>query len=126
MSRPLAALLGLALSAGAGGVAAAHDPEVRVRATCGGAAEAKLKVKGGHEALELQFELERSRTGGALWRVVVVHEGRVEWRGRARARGGRFEVRRRLADLPGADAVTVRASGPSGLNCTATATLPAR
>ena len=123
VSRPLAALLGIALWAAAADAAAAKDPEVRVRATCGGAAEAKLKLESRDQTLEVEFELEHSRTAEGLWRVVVVHEGRVEWRGSARAHGGRFNVRRRLDDLPAADRVTVRASGPGGLNCTAAATL---
>jgi len=56
---------------------------------------------------------------------VLVHEGRVEWRGRARPRGprGSFEITRRVRDLPGADRVMVRATGPRGLSCSASATL---
>jgi hypothetical protein len=122
--RPLAALLAIPLWAAAADPAAARDPEVRVKATCGRSADAKLKVKGDDGMLELEFELEHSRTAGALWRVVIAREGRVEWRGSARARDGRFKLRRSLPGLPGADRVTIRASDPSGLNCTATATLP--
>jgi hypothetical protein len=58
--------------------------------------------------------------------VVLIQDRRVIWRGRARTGGpsASFEVERRLRDLPGADQVTARASGPGGLTCSATATLP--
>jgi hypothetical protein len=63
----------------------------------------------------------RGRRGGERWRVVLVHERRVRWRGRARTRSGShsFRVRRSLPDFSGADQVTVRASGPRGNTCVA-------
>jgi hypothetical protein len=56
---------------------------------------------------------------------VLVQERRIAWKGTARTTGsnGSFELRRTLQDLPGDDAVTVRAWGPHGLGCHATATL---
>jgi hypothetical protein len=64
------------------------------------------------------------RTG--LWRVAIVQEQRVAWRGRARTGGAShsFSLERRLGDYPGPDQVLARAVGPRGITCSATATLP--
>jgi len=100
--------------------------EARVAGTCTGEATSKLRIRARDGAIELQFELEHSRAGAA-WRVAVVHERRVAWRGvrRATATGAAFELDRRLPDLAGTDAVTVTAWGPSGATCRATAVLQA-
>ena len=101
-----------------------RDPQVRAAATCGHGAPGELKVKRHDGRLEVEFELERSRTPGARWRVVLVHEGRVEWRGTARASAhGRWRFERRVRDFAGADRVSVRATDPRGLSCSASATL---
>jgi len=114
------AVAGIPVPAGGG-----HNAEVRADASCGHGAAAKLKVKRDDGALEVEFELEHSRRAGARWRVVVVHEHRVTWRGSARAHGryAGFEVRRHVPDFSGADRVTVRATDPRGLSCSASATL---
>jgi hypothetical protein len=66
-----------------------------------------------------------SGRGGERWRVVLVHERRVAWRGRARTRqgDGSFRIRRSLPDFGGADQIAVRASGPRGNTCAATGLL---
>lgn len=99
--------------------------EVRVAGVCGSGAASKLRLKSGDDGIELQFEVDHSRAG-VVWRVVLVHERRIAWKGAARTTrlNGSFEVRRTLQDLPGADAVTARAWGPRGLVCRAAATLP--
>jgi len=112
----LLACAALAACGGEGG-AAAH-------AECAGGAHPDLSVWAEHERLiGATFTL----TGvepGRNWRVVVVHEGRVTWRGSARAwRNGVLEVRRKLHDLPGADRISVRAYGPGGATCSASARL---
>ena len=55
----------------------------------------------------------------------MVQERRVAWRGTVSASGGSrsFRVERDLDDLPGADAIMVRASGPRGVTCSASGTL---
>jgi hypothetical protein len=58
---------------------------------------------------------------GVPWRLVVVHEGHVVWRGHAGPRGERW-----LADYDGSDHVSVRAAGPGGGICTASADLAER
>ena len=98
--------------------------EVRVTGVCGSGATSGLRLKRRDDGIELRFEVDHSRPG-VRWRVVLVHERRIAWKGAARTRPNRsFEVRRTLPDLPGADAVTARAWGPRGLVCRADATLP--
>lgn len=119
--------IGLVLLFASGAVAVAKDGrgEVRVTGICGSGASSKLRLKTGDDGIELRFELDYSRAG-VVWRVVLVHERRIAWKGAARTTRpyGSFEVRRTLRDLPGADTVTARAWGPRGLVCQATANLP--
>jgi len=102
------------------------DPsrDVRVAGICGAGSTAKLRLKADDGQIEVRFEVEQRR-GGSLWRVVLVQERRVVWKGGARTTRGdsSFELRRTLPDLPGSDTVTARAWGPRGLTCRATATL---
>ena len=99
--------------------------EVRVAGVCGRGATSKLKVKARDGGLEVEFEVDQSRSG-ALWRVVLVQERRVAWRGSARthAPSGSFSLERRLSDYPGADQIMARAVGPRGITCQASASLP--
>ena len=100
--------------------------EVRVAGACSGGVTSKLRLRADDDGIELEFEVDQNRAGAA-WRVAIVHERRVAWKGVARTvqPSGSFDVERRLRDLPGADAVTARAWGPGGAVCRAAATLPA-
>jgi hypothetical protein len=95
--------------------------EVRVAGTCGGGVKSKLRLRGRDGVIKVNFEVQRARRGS--WRLTIVQEGRVAWRGTARA-GGFYQVERRIRDLPGADRVMVRGLGPRGVTCVASATLP--
>jgi hypothetical protein len=99
------------------------DDEVRTSGRCGGGARSELRLKADDGAIELRFDVRGARRGS--WRVVVVQERRVAWRGTVSAGSGSrsFRVERELDDLPGADAIMVRASGPRGLTCNASGTL---
>jgi hypothetical protein len=124
---PLAVIC-LALALGAPAPALAHggdDQDVRVSGTCGRGAASKLRLRAKDGAIRVEFEVRGSR-GGERWRVVLVHERRVAWRGRERTRSGSesFRIRRSIPDFGGADQVTVRASGPRGNTCAATGLLP--
>src|ERR1700750_3329176 len=66
--------------------------------------------------ISARFTVDHAEPGPA-WRLVVVHEGRVAWRGRGRP--GPFW----LEDYDGADHVSIRATGPNGRICTAEKTL---
>jgi hypothetical protein len=125
--RPVAlALVGIALALGAPAPALAggDHSDVRVEGICGRGATSKLRLTARHGAIRVEFKLDTNR-GGQRWRVILVQERRVVWRGRARTRSGSrsFRIRRSIPDLDGADRVTVRASGPAGNTCAATALL---
>jgi hypothetical protein len=100
--------------------ALAHDDDVRVSGSCGAGASSKLRLRAKDGAIRVEFEV-RSRRRGESWRVALVHERRVVWRGRARTRSGSrsFRIRRSIPDFDGADQVGVRASGPGGNTCEA-------
>ncbi|WP_026910617.1 hypothetical protein [Patulibacter minatonensis] len=99
------------------------ESRTRSSAGCGRAARADLDLRGRDGSMRFRYELQRGRAGES-WRVVVVQEGRVVWRGTRRiSRSGRFEVRLTLRDLQGADRVDVRAGGPRGTSCAIGATL---
>jgi hypothetical protein len=124
MVRPLPLLTAVAavgcLLAPAG--ALASDDDVRVSGSCGAGATSSMRLKDEGNRIELRFEA-RSGRSVARWRVAVVQERRVVWRGSPRARNGRIRVRRELIDLSGVDRVRVIASGPRGLRCVAEAAL---
>jgi hypothetical protein len=109
---------------GGGGGGGDARPEVRVAGACGRGATSTLKLKARDGGIETEFEVHGR--SGAKWRVAIVQEARIVWRGRARTLGASrsFSVERRLADYPGADHVTARAVGPRGITCQATAMLP--
>ncbi len=130
MTRFLAlALLLFALSAGAaqarGDDHGGGGGDVRVAGICGRGATSSLRVRSDDGRIEMRFRLEQRR-GRGVWRITVVHEQRVTSRATRRTtRSDRsFELRRRVADLPGSDTVALHAWGPRGLGCRATATLP--
>ena len=110
--------------------AAAHADEgnqtevdVRVEQTCPGGSAIRLRVRSRDDD-ELRVEVD-VRTGrrGAAWSVVVIHERRLAARVRTRTstRSGSFSLRRTIPDWPGRDTVTVRALGPRGEVCRASA-----
>ncbi len=94
-------------------------PEVRSSASCGSGVTADLRLRLQSNAIRARFEVEHSRPG--TWKIVLVHERRVAWRGSAR---GSFEIERALPDFPGSDAVTARATGPRGVVCQVIGVLP--
>jgi hypothetical protein len=98
-------------------------PEMRAAGTCGSRATSELRLKSRDREIEVRFEVDHARAG-VRWRIAVVHERRIAWKGAATTRrSGSFELTRTLVDLPGADVVTATAWGPQGLVCRATAAL---
>jgi hypothetical protein len=120
ISSTLMSVLAIALSHGGG-----DDDRARVSGTCGGGVRSQLELRAEDGAIAVEFRVSRARRDSA-WRLTLSQEGRVAWHGTARARGGdgAFRIRRSLRDLGGADRISVRASGPRGVTCRATATLP--
>jgi hypothetical protein len=109
---------------GSGGGGGGDRPEVRAAGSCGAGATSSLKVKSRDGGLETEFEVHGRSV--ATWRVTIVHEYDVAWRGRRRTAGPSrsFSLQYRMPDLSGADRVTARAVGPRGVVCSASATLP--
>ena len=98
---------------------------IRVAGTCSDGSSSKLKVKHDDGRIEAEFEVDRN-VNGERWRVRFSRDGKVVARARPRthAPSGSFSVERQLSDLGGADRITARGVGPTGLTCTAVATLP--
>jgi hypothetical protein len=110
---------------GGGGGGDAGRSEIRVPGTCGKGASSKLRLRSRDGTIDARFEVHHGRVG-STWRVTIVHEREVVYRGRRRMGAGRsFEVGYRTPDYSAADVVTARATGPRGIVCVASATLPA-
>jgi hypothetical protein len=108
------------------GVAAADDGdrEVRRAGTCTGSSRAAVRVRADDDEIRVEFEI-TTRSTTRAWRVVLLHERRVEFQGAVPPRsGGRsVRLRRTLRDWFGRDTIVVRASGPGVETCRATATV---
>ena len=99
--------------------------EVRAAGVCSNGATSELRLRSRDQGIELRLKLDHAGAG-AIWRVAVVQERRIAWKGAVKTTrtDSSFEVRRTLPDLPGADTITANAWGPRGLACRAEATLP--
>jgi hypothetical protein len=123
MRRPSFITLALVSALAVPAPAALARDDVRVAADCGRGASGELRVEGDDGAIEVELRID-TRRRGARWSVALVHERRVAWRGSPRTRSnGSLRIERTLPDYPGADEISVRASGPGGVSCQATATL---
>ena len=122
----LAAIAALALLPAAASAKHGGDRGVRVAGSCDSGATSKLKLKNDGGVIEVEFEVDHNRVG-KRWRVTLVRDGNVVFRGHrtTTAPSGSFSLERRIRNLPGADRVTARGTGPNGLTCVATATLSA-
>lgn len=108
-----------------GGGGDRNRQEVRVAGSCGSGATSKLKLKTDDGGIEAEFEIDRN-IAGQRWKVTLVRDGSVVARGnpKTNTRSGSFSFERQISNLSGADTITARGTGPDGLTCTATATLP--
>ena len=99
--------------------------EARVELSCTAKSRVRLRVRT-RDDRELRVDVDvRTPARGATWSVVVIHERRLVTRVRTRTgrTSGSFSLRRTIADWPGRDTVTVRANGPRGEICRASATV---
>jgi hypothetical protein len=98
--------------------------DVRATGACDGGASSSLRLRARDGAIAVEFEVRRRRGVRERWRIVLVQERRVVWRGTVSATRSRaFRVRRSLGDLAGPDRVTARATGPGGASCEASVTV---
>jgi hypothetical protein len=105
--------------------ALAKDSDIERPGTCSGASSAKLKLSPENGRIEVEFEVDQNRVG-VRWDVTLKRNGDRVASARPTTRGpsGSFELRRVIADGPGADRIFAKAVSPSGENCRAQATFP--
>ncbi len=123
-----AALGGLATSGSAradDGDGSDSQSEARVELTCSRDSRVRLRVRDSDDT-DLRVDVDvRTPRRGAAWSVVLVHERRLVVRVQRRTGGssGSFSMRRTIPDWPGLDTITVRATGPRGEVCRASASV---
>ncbi len=102
----------------------ANEGDVRVDGTCTQSSTAKLKLSPENGRIETEFEVDQN-VNGVRWQVRLRRNGSlaVSTSAVTQAPSGSFEVRRLLANGPGSDTITARATSPSGEVCTARATI---
>ena len=101
------------------------EADVRVERSCSVRSTVRLRVRTrDDDELRVDYTVRTARRG-AVWSIVVVHERRIAWRGRVRTGSSSGDLSRRLTlpNWPGRDTVTVRALGPGGEVCRASATI---
>jgi hypothetical protein len=121
----LAGLLVAATPAAARADEGETDEDVRVEVSCSQNSELRVRLRTrDDDTLQLVLEV-RSPRLGARWAVVVVHERRLVTRRirRTNLMSGSFVLRRAIPDWPGRDSLSVRAVGPRGELCRASATV---
>jgi hypothetical protein len=108
------------------GVASAKGGNgVTVKGTCSARSESKLKVKTDDGRIETEFEVDQNVVG-AVWKVTISDNGKVVATARKKttAPSGSFELRKRIAMLPGTNHVSAMATNvATGEVCSAQTTL---
>jgi hypothetical protein len=106
------------------GALASEGDDVRVTGKCSGASTAALRLRADDGVIEVEARID-TRGRRKLWRVVLLHERRIAYRGalRTSASSGSLKLRRTVADWYGSDSIVVRATGPRGETCRASATI---
>jgi hypothetical protein len=109
---------------GGGGGGGGGRAEVRSAGTCGTGAASSLRLRSRDGSIRSEFWVHGRAS--STWRVTIVHERVVAWRGKRRTAGPShdFNLSYYVPDYSGADLVTARATGPRGIVCSASATLP--
>jgi hypothetical protein len=98
--------------------------ETRSGGVCTGAIRSELRLRADDGRIRVELRLDRVPRRGA-WRVIVLHERRIAYRGRLAPRSSSASIRVRVDvdDLFGPDAVVVRATGSRGESCRVSATV---
>jgi hypothetical protein len=117
----LCAALALPLSATAGEDDGGDD--VRRTGSCTGSSETRLRLRADDDTIRIELEVE-TRRRRSTWTVILLHERRIAFRGRLRARDdGSVRLRRTVPDWFGSDTVAARAVGPGPETCRVSASL---
>ncbi len=112
-----AAAMALAVPAASG----SGSDDIRKTGTCTGSSSSKIKAKARDGRLEVEFEVDQNRNG-VKWKVRLKDNGKRVFRGRARTKApsGSFSIERKIANLPGTDAITGIGKNPAtGERCVA-------
>jgi hypothetical protein len=119
----LAAVAAIGVLAPIPAALAKNPRDVAKSARCSAGSIAKLKLSPENGRIEVEFEVDQNRNG-VPWRWALARPGTTLRSGAAvtRAPSGSFSVRKLVANRPGPDRLTVRASR-AGEVCTVTATL---
>lgn len=98
--------------------------EVRKAGACSGSSTATLRLRAEDGEIRVRFEID-TRGSTSTWKVVLLHERRLVFRGVLRPKGdsGDVELRRVLEDWFGSDALVIRATGPRAETCRASAVI---
>ncbi len=121
----LVALVALALPAAARADDDENDDDVRVERRCTAASTVRLRVRTrDQDRLRVDLAVRTTRRG-MRWTVVVVHERRLVLRTTRRtSRSSRaLSIRLAIPEWDGRNTVSVRALGPRGEVCRASATI---
>jgi hypothetical protein len=115
-----AALLAVPVASAKGG----HHRGITVRGTCTQQSTSKLKLSRDDGRIEVEFEVDQNRNG-VPWKVTLRRNGTrvTSFKATTHAPSGSFEIRRLIADRPGADRISARATR-SGEVCTASHRAP--
>jgi hypothetical protein len=102
-----------------------HHRTVRVGGVCTQQSTSKLKLSREHRGIEVELEVDQNRNA-VPWKVTLRRNGHrvASLRALTHAPSGSFEVRRVIADRPGADRISARATRASGETCTASSRAP--
>ncbi|HEX3237994.1 MAG TPA: hypothetical protein VHQ99_06245 [Gaiellaceae bacterium] len=114
-----AALLAVPVASAKGG-----HRGITVRGTCTQQSTSKLKLSRDNGRIEVEFEVDQNRNG-VPWKVTLRRNGHrvASLTARTRAPSGSFEIRRLVADRPGTDRISARATR-SGEVCSASHKAP--
>jgi hypothetical protein len=116
-----AALLAVPAASAKGG----HPGTLKIRGVCSQQSTSKLKLSRDNGRIEVEFEVDQNQNG-VPWKVTLRRNGTraASLTAKTRAPSGSFEIRRLIADRPGADRISARATRASGETCTASGAAP--
>ena len=105
-----------------------YDDHVSKAGVCTKSSSSRLDLRressGPGKRIDVTFTV-RARRSGVAWRVVLLHDRRIVFRGTRRTRPPRasFVLQQTLDDWYGSETVTARATSPRGEVCRASARL---
>jgi hypothetical protein len=95
-------------------IASAKEGDVIRTRACSAGSDWKLKLSPDNGRIEVEFEVDQNVVGD-VWRVRMLHDGDVFFRGRRATKGpsGSFEVRQLVNDAGGTDRFVAKARNTS-------------